>query len=81
MSDTDKEDYEREAAYIESGHGEVTTGTMRYAHKRIAELEAQLASAEQPSLEALREASIDMGKYVWVETSTWDSVMNKESER
>ena len=63
MSDLqDKWDYDREAVYIESGHGEVTTGAMRYAHKRIAELKAQLASAEQPDLPPIDgelEADID----------------------
>jgi hypothetical protein len=47
MSDLqDKWDYDREAVYIESGHGEVTTGAMRYAHKRIAELEAYIVDLE-----------------------------------
>lgn len=40
--------------------------------ERIDELEADR--------ERLRSDSIDMGKYVWVETETWDSVMHKEQE-
>lgn len=48
MSDLqDKWDYDREAVYIESGHGEVTTGAMRYAHRHMAELEAEVATLRQ----------------------------------
>ena len=41
----------------------------KWKDERIDELEADR--------ERLRGESIDMGKYVWVETETWDSVMHK----
>jgi len=61
MSDIDdKRDYDIEATFIQSGHGQVTTGVMRYAHKRIEELEAENAKLKL-DIKELRETLDDEG--------------------